>query len=142
MSKTDIPLRLRRKVADKAHHRCGYCLTPERIVGVEMEVDHIIPEALEGKTEEDNLWLTCERCNEHKGDRIKAPDPETGEMALLFHPRQQRWADHFSWSPEGDHIIGLTPTGRATIATLKLNREKLVQARKLWVSVGWHPPQD
>ncbi|HEU5200141.1 MAG TPA: HNH endonuclease signature motif containing protein [Ktedonobacterales bacterium] len=142
MSKTEIPQRLRRKVAEQAKHRCGYCLTQERIIGTEMEVDHIIPEALEGKTEEANLWLACERCNKYKGERIQAPDPETNESVLLFHPRQQRWADHFAWSPEGDHIIGLTPTGRATIMALKLNREKLVQARKLWVNAGWHPPQD
>lgn len=31
-----------------------------------MEIDHIIPEALGGLTEEDNLWLACPLCNEHK----------------------------------------------------------------------------
>jgi hypothetical protein len=49
VSKTEIPRRLRRKIAEQANHRCGYCLTPERIVGMEMEVDHIIPEALGGR---------------------------------------------------------------------------------------------
>lgn len=142
MSKAYISKALRRRVAAQARHRCGYCLTPERIVGMEMDVDHIIPEAQGGRTEEANLWLACTRCNEHKSDRVEAPDPQTGEMAPLFHPRQQQWPEHFVWTPEGDRIFGLTPTGRATVAALQLNRDKLVEARREWVSVGWHPPKD
>ena len=142
MSKAYISKALRRRVADQARHRCGYCLTPERIVGMEMDVDHIIPEALGGRTEEANLWLACTRCNEHKSDRMEAPDPQTGERVSLFHPRQQRWHEHFAWSPEGDHILGLSPTGRATVAALQLNREMLVEARRTWVAVGLHPPKD
>lgn len=101
MSKTYIPKALRRRVATQARYRCGYCLTPERIVGMEMEVDHIIPEARGGRTEEANLWLACSPCNEHKSDRVEAPDPQTGELVPLFHPRQQRWTEHFAWSKDG-----------------------------------------
>lgn len=142
MSKTAIPPALRAKVAEEARHCCGYCLTPEDFAGYDMEVDHILPEALGGKTDEENLWLACDTCNKHKSKRVEARDPETGEMASLFHPRQQRWQDHFSWSPEGNRIIGLTATGRATAAALKFNREILVLARRHWITAGWHPLQD
>jgi hypothetical protein len=60
----------------------------------------------------------------------------------LFNPRRQRWLEHFTWTPEGDLVIGLTPTGRATIVALQLNRPTLVRARRLWVVAGWHPPGD
>lgn len=107
-----------------------------------MEVDHLIPQSLGGPTEEDNLWLACSLCNDYKGDRIAALDIETGDVVRLFDPRHQVWGEHFAWSQEGDRVVGLTPTGRATVAALNLNRPVLVRARQAWVSVGWHPPHD
>jgi 5-methylcytosine-specific restriction endonuclease McrA len=142
VSRAYIPKRLRERVATQARHRCGYCLTAETIVGTPMEVDHIIPQSLGGLTEEDNLWLACSLCNDHKGDRIAALDPLSGEIVRLFDPRHEAWAEHFAWVREGDHIVGLTPTGRATVAALNLNRPSLVLARQAWVMVGWHPPKD
>jgi hypothetical protein len=107
-----------------------------------MEMDHLIPEALGGLTEEDNLWLACSLCNDHKGQRIVALDPETGEVVRLFDPRHQVWREHFRWTAGATRIIGLTPEGRATVSTLSLNRPALVAAREAWVSVEWHPPKD
>jgi 5-methylcytosine-specific restriction endonuclease McrA len=107
-----------------------------------MEIDHIIPESLGGLTEESNLWLACSLCNDHKGDRIAALDPETGELVQLFNPRYQLWNEHFIWTQRGELIIGVTPTGRATVAALNINRPTLVRSRRLWVSVGWHPPKE
>jgi hypothetical protein len=142
MSKTYIPAALRELVAAQSLHRCGYCLSQAEIIGILMEIDHIIPESLGGLTEEDNLWSACSPCNGHKADRIAAVDPQTNERAQLFDPRHQNWREHFVWSADGEQIIGLTPTGRATVAALQLNRPSLVTARRLWVRVGWHPPED
>ncbi len=142
MSKTYISKALRERVAVQAQHRCGYCLTQEAVVGTPMEIEHLLPEVLGGLTEEANLWLACSLCNNHKGDRIAAIDPETGDLVRLFNPRQQRWLEHFAWMPEGDRMTGLTSTGRATIIALQLNRPTLVRARRLWVVAGWHPPGD
>ncbi|MGE0544953.1 MAG: HNH endonuclease [Dehalococcoidia bacterium] len=107
-----------------------------------MDIDHIIPQSVGGPTVEDNLWLACSLCNAHKSDRVAGLDPATGATAAIFNPRRQRWPDHFAWSADGDQIIGLTATGRATVLALQLNRLSLVQARRRWVSVGWHPPPD
>lgn len=142
MSRSYISKELRDSVAEQAMHRCGYCLTREEVVGMPMEIDHLIPEVLGGLTEEDNLWLACSCCNDSKGSRIAAPDAVSGEVVRLFDPRHQRWGEHFAWSKGGDMILGLTPTGRATVEALRLNRPALVKARQAWVSVGWHPPRD
>lgn len=142
MSATYVPKELRDRVAEQARYRCGYCLTAAAIVGAPMEIDHLIPESLGGLTEESNLWLACSLCNDHKSNRIVALDLESGETVRLFDPRRQLWTDHFRWNDQGDEIIGLTPTGRATVTALHLNREPLVQARRLWKEVGWHPPVD
>lgn len=131
MSDTFISASLRQRVSRQARYRCGYCLTQERIVGAPMEIDHIIPQALGGETVEANLWLACSLCNDYKGSRIAALDTLSGEIVRLFDPRHQAWHEHFAWSENGEYILGLTPTGRATVNGLHLNRPSLVFARRL-----------
>lgn len=142
MSTTYVSKALRERVAIRARHRCGYCLTSEEIVGALMEVDHILPESLGGLTIKANLWLACSFCNDFKSNRIVFADPLNGELVSLFNPRLQAWSDHFQWTEAGDYIVGLTPTGRATVVALKLNRPELVRARRLWARAGWHPPKE
>lgn len=48
--------------------------------------------------------------------------------------------DHFAWANGGTHIVGLTPTGRATVLALRLNNDLVVEARILWIARQWHPP--
>jgi hypothetical protein len=107
-----------------------------------MDVEHIIPEAAGGLTEEANLWLSCSKCNLHKADRTEVPDPHTGEKVALFNPRLQVWSEHFEWVEDGTIIAGKTAIGRATVEALNLNRTVLVIARQRWVAAGWHPPKD
>ncbi|MCK4315526.1 MAG: HNH endonuclease [Anaerolineae bacterium] len=140
MNKTYIPPKLRRLVAQDARYRCGYCLTPQRIIGRPMVMDHLLPESQGGPTVRENLWLACRRCNEFKGDRTHAVDPLTGATVPLFNPRAQSWVVHFTWSEDGTEIVGLTATGRAAVAALRLNNAEIVAARSLWVQAGWHPP--
>jgi hypothetical protein len=142
VSRTYVRKALREQVRAAAHYRCGYCLTTEAIVGTPMEIDHLVPEALGGLTEEDNLWLACALCNQHKGNRIAAPDPLTGDNVPLFDPRRQRWHEQFAWTTEQDRIVARTSIGRATLVALDLNRASLVSARKAWTAVGWHPPAE
>jgi len=106
-----------------------------------LSIDHIVPVAAGGPTVRENLWLACRFCNEIKSARTHATDPDTGELAPIFNPRAQVWAEHFAWSEEGTRVIGLTPTGRATVLVLQLNRPILERARRRWVDAGWHPPQ-
>ncbi len=137
-----IPKALRRKIAAKARYRCGYCLTSQRISGAQMHIEHIIPLSRGGASDETNLWLACAWCNSYKGDKTHSLDPDTGEDVPLFNPRTQCWFDHFRWSDDGIRIIGLTPTGRATVLALQLNNEFILPARRYWVLAGWHPPQE
>ncbi len=137
-----IPRSLRRRLAAEAQKRCSYCHTPTGMTGARMVVDHILPEAAGGATEWGNLCLACTSCNEFKGKRTSARDPLTGEIAPLFDPRSQSWREHFRWSLDGGEIIGLTPTGRATAAALQMNYTDIVEARRRWAKVGWHPPAD
>jgi hypothetical protein len=101
-----------------------------------------MPRARGGETEPDNLCLACAACNSFKLDRIEATDPESGESAGLFNPRTQNWHDHFAWSADGTRILGLTPSGRATVFAPKMNRPLAVEARFSWVDIHQHPLDD
>lgn len=135
-----IPAEIRRQVLEDAGYRCGYCQSDQGLTGMSLSIEHIIPTARGGKTSLDNLWLSCRACNEFKGARVDGEDPDNGERVPLFNPRTQYWGDHFAWREDGTIVIGLTPIGRATVATLQLNRFLLVRARRRWVAAGWHPP--
>ena len=110
-------------------------------MGVPFEIDHIIPLSEQGATSLDNLCLSCPACNRYKTNKQTAIDPVTGQSAALYHPRRQMWSEHFSWNADGLRIIGKTPSGRATIETLHINRPVLVQLRAYWKTLGLHLPE-
>jgi len=141
MSKHYLPTDLREQLLAVDDRRCAYCQTTEANTGQPMTVDHIVPQAQGGATTFDNLCFACRRCNEFKGSATEAHDPLTNKFVPLFHPRNQAWSDHFAWDASGTHLIGLTATGRATIVALNMNNKVIVDARRRWVSVGWHPPE-
>ncbi len=131
----------RQRVRAQAGNRCGYCLSPQHLVPGQLEIEHIIPSGRGGTDAEDNLWLACRLCNGFKGVQTEAVDPVTGQRRRLFDPRRQSWSEHFTWSPDGTRILGLTPCGRATVIALQLNNLIAVTVRRFWVNAGWHPPQ-
>lgn len=135
-----IPDALRQQVRERARGLCEYCQTAQIIV-VTMEVDHIVPQNAGGATELYNLALTCRACNSFKQDHQTGIDPHTNEEVLLFNPRTQTWSEHFQWNADGTIIVGITPTGLATIDRLRMNREEIIASHQLWVQAGWHPPK-
>lgn len=138
-----IPPAVLERVRQAAGFRCGYCHTQQKYLGARLEIDHIKPLAKGGTDDESNLWLAWPICNGHKSDKTTALDPETGQSEALFNPRTQVWTDHFMWEADYVHLLGLTSTGRATIAALHLNDDPdTLIARMNWVSAGWHPPKE
>ncbi|MCP3972924.1 MAG: HNH endonuclease [bacterium] len=131
MSSAYIPVGLRRRVSEQARYRCGFCLTQELVIGRPMEFDHLFPRSLGGPTTEDNLWLACSLCNDHKSNRVLVIDPGTGAEVEVFNPRRQEWKKHFAWAEGGTRIDGTTAVGRATAAAHQLNRPSLVLSRRL-----------
>jgi 5-methylcytosine-specific restriction endonuclease McrA len=59
MTRESISAELERRVREAARHRCGYCLSPQRLVMARLEIEHILPVAKGGDRSETNLWLSC-----------------------------------------------------------------------------------
>lgn len=137
---SNLSAQLRSLVAKQSQYRCAYCQSQQKVIGVALTIDHILPESLGGEDELENLCLSCWDCNLIKGNRISGIDPETSNTVRLYHPNKQKWHDHFAWSSDGAYVLGLTAVGRATLTQLKLNRPQLVESRRYWVMAEWHPP--
>jgi hypothetical protein len=135
-----VPQSIRQQVISDANQCCEYCQTQQRLTGMPLVIDHIVPLSKDGSSDRANLAASCYRCNEFKGVRMNAVDPVTGEQVSLFNPRQQTWTEHFVWIEEGTLIAGLTTIGRATVDALKLNNDYVVESRRIWVAENWHPP--
>lgn len=131
MSSTYIPISLRKLVYKRANGCCEYCLIPESAGLVSHEIDHIIAEKHSGLTEAENLALSCTLCNQHKGSDIASMHPETGEIVRLYHPRRDRWADHFLLN--NGEFIALSAIALVTIRLLQLNRIDRIEERQLLI---------
>jgi len=131
---------IQEQVRRRANYLCEYCHASEQWQYVPFTIEHIIPLAQKGADSLDNLALACFHCNRQKSNKTTAIDPQSGAEVPLFHPRQEIWNQHFIWSADGLFIIGLTPIGRATVASLILNRERVINIRYADKAIGRHPP--
>ena len=105
-------------------------------MGQAMHVEHIDPT---GGNHPDNLCLACPNCNLSKAAATSAKDPDTGEHVPLFNPRSQEWDEHFEWQDNNALIQGLTTIGRTIVTRFKINRPRIVLARKRWMLADLHP---
>jgi hypothetical protein len=126
-------------VAQRARHRCEYCRAPESIFNFPFEVEHIIPVTRQGSREDVNLALACRACNLHKSDHLTGEIDGSMEPVLLFHPRRDKWEEHFQIDLESGAIQGVTRVARGTVVRLRFNSESQVLARRFWIQLGLFP---
>jgi hypothetical protein len=122
-------------------------------------VDHIVPTArwsefLEGTllveplasdraaNHIDNFAWSCPHCNTGKGDRTEGR--VSSSRFRLFHPRRDRWEDHFVLT--GGYLIieGVTEIGKSTAKVLGFNdsrRNGPIVARHKAIVDRIYPPE-
>jgi hypothetical protein len=132
-----IRAKLRRKVENRAKGCCEYCLIHQDDMFFSHEVDHIIAEKHRGKTEDLNLCVSCFDCNRYKGSDIGSIDIETDAYTRLYHPRLDKWEDHFEFRDA--EIVPLTAVGRVTEFLLQLNSDERIQKRKMLIAINSYP---
>lgn len=119
---------LREIVRQRAECRCEYCRMSQEYDVFPFQIDHIISLKHHGSSEVTNLAFSCYNCNSYKGPNIAGIDPETDEITRLFHPRRDRWDEHFFW--DGLYLRGCTAIGRTTVDVLSINRPERVELRR------------
>lgn len=130
--------RTRGFVRQRAGDMCEYCGIPQEATPlIPFHIEHITPKQHGGTDDPKRLALACDRCNAYKGPNLTSIDPDTGEIVPLFNPRQDTWNHHFIL--RGGRIIGLTPTGRATLRLLNMNASRRVELRQEWLREGDRP---
>jgi hypothetical protein len=119
---------MRSLVFRRASFRCEYCgLHRDQSPLPSLHVEHILPRKHGGTDTLDNLVLACSDCNLRKGSNVAGYDPETGELTVLFHPRNQVRREHFD--RQGPAVVDKTAVGRTTVEILQLNSEERLQLR-------------
>ncbi len=136
-----ISKQLRAFIAERAHFLCEYCKIPDAYTTAHFDGEHIISVFLGGNSDPSNLAHACKFCNGNKSKMVSAFDPFSKLEVPLFNPRTQIWQDHFRWAETEFLIIGITPTGRATLSFLQLNRKEAINLRGLLWLIGKHPPE-
>lgn len=125
-------------VRRRAGNRCEYCRLPQAAFPRPFHIEHVIARQHGGQTVASNLALACQMCNLKKGPNLSGVDPDTGTVVRLFHPRQDRWDEHFipvivMGGPGRVEIRGLTDVGRATVNVMALNAPmRQVLRYELW----------
>ena len=126
---------LRSLVHRRAGGICEYCRLPQAASPYSrFHVEHVIARQHGGPTETANLALACGACNFQKGPNIASLDPQTGGLVPLFHPRRDRWSEHFAW--RGTTVVGLTPIGRASVQLLAMNDRTRLDIREDLQALG------
>lgn len=141
MVEPQLSVKLKAEVAHRSGQCCEYCWSQSRFSPDPFSVEHILPRSKGGNNELGNLAFSCQGCNNRKYNHVVGRDPVNGNWVPLYHPRRQGWGDHFVWNEDYTLILGLTPTGRATVERLQLNREGVVNLRRALRLINEHPPQ-
>lgn len=138
---TRIKEKTKQLVKKRAKNCCEYCACLFDFANQFFSVEHIIPKSKKGTDNPSNLAFACQCCNGHKYNKIKGLDPINRQIVALYNPRKDKWQEHFNWSEDFLLIEGISPTGRATVVTLDLNRKSLVNLRNVLFAFGEHPPK-
>jgi HNH endonuclease len=105
-------------VWERAKDCCEYCLIPQTVALAKHQVDHVIAEKHGGETDTENLALSCTLSNQAKGSDVASINPETGDIERFYHPRCDRWSEHFQLLEATGAIEPLTAIGRSTVRLL------------------------
>ncbi|MFN4253804.1 MAG: HNH endonuclease [Saprospiraceae bacterium] len=124
-------------IAQRAGFCCEYCRLHRDDLFLPFQIDHIISLKHGGGHELENLAYVCPHCNQHKGSDLATFLDSYQDIAVLFNPRTDIWAEHFEVA-EGE-ILPKTRTGRATIKMLRFNEPDLLILRRSLFEEGRYP---
>ena len=127
---------VRQFVAERAEYLCEYCLIHEDDTYFGCQIEHIISLKHGGTSDADNLAYACVLCNRHKGSDVGSVLNDE-EFVRFYHPRRDRWAEHFRL--DGYILQPLTSIGEATAKILLFNTDERLLERESLIDLGRYP---
>ena len=97
----------RENLFERDSYRCQYC--GHAFEAKELNMDHVIPRYLGGRTSWENIVTSCIQCNSRKANRL----PHQASMHLIRKPERPRWRPFISsligqsYDREWDHFLKL-----------------------------------
>lgn len=82
----------RRNILLRDKNKCQYC--SKKLDPKFLNIDHVIPRSLGGKSTWTNVVCSCINCNTKKGNRL----PEDAGMKLIQQPFKPRWVPHLHFN--------------------------------------------
>jgi len=133
-----IPDSIRKRVAERAGHRCEYCLVPERFLATTFHIDHIRSIKHGGATALENLAYACPHCNQKKGTDVATFLDEGSEQTIrIFNPRKDNWENHFEVA--NGEVLPKTAIGAASVQVLEMNQPDRLIFRQALAEAGYYP---
>lgn len=130
--------------------RCAYC---RKVIEAEAKyepLEHIVAKSIrpEWMLNPKNLVVTCDSCNNLKGDdqtlfvafENEENIPERSDAYIIFNPHYDNWEDHLAY--ENDIFIVPIPhsKGSVTIKICKLDRYNTIINRAKEIKIGQKEP--
>lgn len=128
MERIYLSQKLRDSVAERANYACEYCKIKEQDTALGCAIDHIISLKHGGNNEAENLAYACVFCNRYKGSDIGSIIWETKEFVRFYHPRWDKWHEHFE--QRDNFIRPLTSIGIVTTNILGFNEPNRLLERQ------------
>ena len=132
----NISISLKRKVAERAHYCCEYCLAFEGHAFIRFQIDHIISKKHGGTSNPENLAYSCFFCNNFKGTDLGTFIKED-RLVRFFNPRKNVWIDHFEF--DGPILHARTEIGAATVKILRINDPERLSERQALIEANQFP---
>jgi hypothetical protein len=65
--------------------------------------------------------------------------PDSSTEVRFFHPREDRWSEHFQIDTNSGNVIGISAIGKVTAESLEMNSSSQLTARQLWIRLDLFP---
>lgn len=132
--------------------RCAYCRKTIEADGKYEPLEHIVAKSIKPiwMLNPKNLIVTCDSCNNLKGDEPTLATafeneinlPENSDAYVIFNPHYDNWNEHLAYEDDIFIVPIINSKGNETIRVCKLNRYNTIINRAKEIKIGQKDPSE
>jgi uncharacterized protein (TIGR02646 family) len=145
-----IKQRIKRELYFGQLDRCAYCRKTIEADAKYEPLEHIVAKSIKPQwmLNPKNLIVTCDSCNNLKGDEQTLVDtfqnttdlPEDSSAYIIFNPHFDDWQEHLAYENELFIVPVVNSKGSETIRICKLDRYNTIINRAKEIKIGQKEP--